>query len=556
MRRMLFSLDTLTATHSLPTFALPQAPEKWTSDEDCVITVPTTGEEIRVDGCASYTEGQLDRAGVPLRFRFEQPLSMVEPQLAAIVINEATVIGDSGVVLDRNGSVVLESLWPSSRERPFEAIKAIPEFATCAGDLVIEEDVFLLFRGGGFNNYWHFHVDMLPITTFVSEAGLIGRCKLAVPTLKAWHRAAFARLGIDPATLIEFDNRQARMRRCILFSTMFHPSVTLPNRFARQTFQRLHDSVAAVRDEQREKLGIEGPKFVYVARTDGTSRLLVNEQALVDSLRRIGFEILVPTDLTYDQQLESFAKASLVVGPHGAGLTNIFAADKRALLIEIFPFGILAAPHYFLLSKSCGQNYEMYISRIKSQVSPHNHWTLDLEPFLVRLLVLVQRYGLGTKDKLLRELQVGPIGASRPSGAIAIEFGKDAAPFQFTSFGFYEAEPWGRWLIEREGVVLFHFDLPRRFEMTLDVVYHGPSLSKGLVVEFGETRHPISDAMTPLVITIDNAQQARSLWIEAPGATSPAEHLNDPSQDDRAMSIGIRSIAIRPKYDVVSGRHL
>lgn len=543
MKPMLFSLETLTATHDLPAYHQLSEPDRWASDEDCVIVVPTTGEEIRVGGCESYTAMELDRFGVPLRFPFERTFSAVEPDQVAVVINDATVIGDCGVVLDRNGAIVLESLWPGNRDRPFEAIKAIPEFAKCSGELDIDDDVFLLFRGGGFGNYWHFHVDMLPIATFVYENGLTGRCKLAVPTLKAWHRAAFARLGVDPAMLIEIGNRYAKVRRCILFSTMFHPSVTLPNRFARGTFQRLHDSVAATRYEQRTKITIDGPTFVYVARTDGTTRLLVNELALIEALRGIGFEIVVPTELSYDQQLEAFARASLVVGPHGAGLTNVFAADRGVLVVEIFPFGVLAAPHYFLLSKSLGQHYEMYVSRLKSQVSPHDHWTLDLAPFLMRLLVLVQRHGLGRKDELLRKLHPPPF-CDFP-GARAIEFGREAPLFPFTSFGFSDAEPWGRWLVEREGAVLFHFVLPRYFEITLDVVFYGPSLEKGLFFEFGETRHELLSATSPVTLAIDNTREARSLWIEAPGATSPADHMQDPTQDDRAMSIGIRSIAIR-----------
>ena len=62
-----------------------------------------------------------------------------------------------------------------------------------------------------------------------------------------------------------------------------------------------------------------------------------NEDALLDAMRHRGFEIVVPGALTLTEQIRVFREASVVVGPHGAGLTNIVFCEPGTIVYELVP---------------------------------------------------------------------------------------------------------------------------------------------------------------------------------------------------------------------------
>jgi capsular polysaccharide biosynthesis protein len=73
---------------------------------------------------------------------------------------------------------------------------------------------------------------------------------------------------------------------------------------------------------------------LYVSRGDVPRRRLVNEDALVEALRPLGFEVVFPGQLPLEEQLRTFAEAELVVAPHGGALVNLLASQE-ATLVEI-----------------------------------------------------------------------------------------------------------------------------------------------------------------------------------------------------------------------------
>jgi capsular polysaccharide biosynthesis protein len=55
------------------------------------------------------------------------------------------------------------------------------------------------------------------------------------------------------------------------------------------------------------------------------------------------------------EQLQRFANASIVIGPHGAGMVNIVASKRRTCLIEFALINPLTS--FMRLSFVLGQNY-------------------------------------------------------------------------------------------------------------------------------------------------------------------------------------------------------
>lgn len=90
----------------------------------------------------------------------------------------------------------------------------------------------------------------------------------------------------------------------------------------------------------------EGGKKIYVTRKTAHYRVLLNETEIENLFRRHGFQIVAPEKITFHEQLELFAGAEIIAGPHGAGMTNIIFAPqtvKLLFLCQKFPFDSLVS---------------------------------------------------------------------------------------------------------------------------------------------------------------------------------------------------------------------
>jgi hypothetical protein len=99
---------------------------------------------------------------------------------------------------------------------------------------------------------------------------------------------------------------------------------------------------------------------IYVTRSDTKKRRVSNEAALLPILNARGFEIVAPGLLSLREQAGLFASSAAIVGPHGAGLTNILFAPPGTRVMEMFP-STKVKNTYFLQAKSLGQIYRGFI---------------------------------------------------------------------------------------------------------------------------------------------------------------------------------------------------
>lgn len=79
---------------------------------------------------------------------------------------------------------------------------------------------------------------------------------------------------------------------------------------------------------------IDREKRIYVSRRF-SRRALPDERRLEEWLETRGFLIVYCEQLSFPEQVRLFAEASLIVGPHGAGLANIVFSSNEARLLEL-----------------------------------------------------------------------------------------------------------------------------------------------------------------------------------------------------------------------------
>jgi hypothetical protein len=291
------------------------------------------------------------------------------------VVANADVIGPRFVVRASTGHVFEETYWNSTHlsEPPFRA--AVPtavvpwvaahETAPSAADAVLLGTPWT-------HNYHHWLINSLGRLAVIDRIPELRQLPLVVPgTLNAWQHESLLALGVEPSRLLHHAADVLHCERLVIpTGGDFAPT-----------------SLAWLRDRAVQSgLPVDrGGKRLYISRADAQQRRVVNEDEIRAALSQRGFEVMVPSQTRFREQVSRCAAAKWIVGPHGAGLTNAVFAAAEATVIEFHPADEMN--HVFWLQASaCGQRYGM----VSGEVVNHHR---DQHVPLPALLELLDRCG-------------------------------------------------------------------------------------------------------------------------------------------------------------------
>jgi capsular polysaccharide biosynthesis protein len=174
-------------------------------------------------------------------------------------------------------------------------------------------------------NYWHFLMDFLPRLFFIGGIPELEGCALTVDataTVKehAIVRSVAARAGIANPRLVPVDADIVPLR-----------DAWCPEHIDRFAAVAIWDRVLYPRAERADR-GIER---LFVMR-NAAYRRLVNQDEIEEKLARLGFTCLDPGTLPFEEQVAVFSSARVIVGVHGAALTNVLFAPRGATFVELY----------------------------------------------------------------------------------------------------------------------------------------------------------------------------------------------------------------------------
>ena len=115
--------------------------------------------------------------------------------------------------------------------------------------------------------------------------------------------------------------------------------------------------------------GQNNRRRIYVSRNGnaGAARQITNENDLIAQLKPLGFAVVDPGAMSLAEQIRCFANASIVVGPHGAGLTNIlFRYGSPMALVEMINDTKIWNFHFFSIATQCGYFYRATQNRAEA----------------------------------------------------------------------------------------------------------------------------------------------------------------------------------------------
>lgn len=242
-----------------------------------------------------------------------------------------------------------------------------------------DDNVLIVGCNHIYNNYFHWITQALPaIDSSFRRDGQVRRPTLGLPRLQPWHEETLALLGYHDAKRLTLeDTAKYYAFKRVEFNEFLNGGGAFCNSaLAYQTYSRMRQQVPRETTEGRR---------IYVARTDTPRRRMRNESALLEEMRRRGFEIVVPGVLPVAQQIRIFREASLVVGPHGAGLTNIVFCEPGTIVYELLPkhYGNIC---FYNLGQICRLRYWMDAFESDGEGHPSaRDWDADLNVIKDRL---------------------------------------------------------------------------------------------------------------------------------------------------------------------------
>lgn len=102
--------------------------------------------------------------------------------------------------------------------------------------------------------------------------------------------------------------------------------------------------------------------LLFISRKDSRRRMLLNEEEIEAALAQLGFTTVVLSEMSVTEQIRSFSRARVIVGAHGAGLTNLMFAPPQAAVVEITNARIHHMNDVRFISAQMGQRYTEVVS--------------------------------------------------------------------------------------------------------------------------------------------------------------------------------------------------
>lgn len=251
------------------------------------------------------------------------------------------------------------------------------------GDLRMAPGNALLVVGynRSFRNYYHWIAQCLPAIQFGIGSAPRGKI-LVTPPLSQMQQQSLALLGLDTVDRMEVSFTVKYFCTRALYSTFLNGISGHEVSFAADhTRQCLKAAVSLSR---------RGRRRLYVARTDTPNRPLRNQEEVAALLRTRGFDVIRPGDYSLREQIVLFDSASVVVGVHGAGMTNIGFCRAGTKVLEIVPRTYLNAC-MAVMAQTHGMDYALELCEAEEAEDPHTaHSVIDLDSLRRRVDALIE----------------------------------------------------------------------------------------------------------------------------------------------------------------------
>jgi len=263
----------------------------------------------------------------------------------------ATVWPTSGVIRWADGRIETETIWQN------EHLKQCGDFNSrrswfprkCRGRYF---NLSLFWASG----YYHWICDVLTRLHMVLPRLTPDIQVILPPRMTAWQSRSLELIGLPQNQWLQYTEKRPWKVEHLFYAS----PVAMTGDHEAQSLQWMQGKILQACLTRREVP--VGKRRLYVSRRRAAFRRIVNESELVPVLKKFNFDIIECESLSFDEQVRLFSDAEVVVGPHGAGLTNVIWCERGVKLFEIFEPGSVRRC-YWSLAKTLDHDYACAIGR-------------------------------------------------------------------------------------------------------------------------------------------------------------------------------------------------
>lgn len=270
-----------------------------------------------------------------------QAADAIDRQMRVHYLKDAEVLSGEWIVLRGDGTATADnsfSFQPVER-RGYLTRLALGWLSITRPEETVESRGKAVLLGY-YPNYYHWMIDYLPrLFGILSCPELSDRKIVLGRDLEGYAFETVGKLGLGPERLLTLANPTS-LKAGDLAMVDFGPRPQ--TRAGSPVFyggSQPADVVAALRERLFRLYGRrppeKGTRRIFISRKDSKSPRILNEEAIGEMLRPLGFEAVSLTGKTVGEQIALFSDAEIVVGGHGAGLTNALFVPPGTPIVEL-----------------------------------------------------------------------------------------------------------------------------------------------------------------------------------------------------------------------------
>lgn len=144
-------------------------------------------------------------------------------------------------------------------------------------------------------------------------------------------------------------------------------------------YTAINNIAGLAKAKKSHKLGeASATEKIFINRRPTSGRFINNFVEVELALIKHGFKVVYLEDHTIDQQMYLIKNAKIIIGIHGAGLTNLIYANRNECkFIEIMPINYMPT-HYYWLASVFQVNYKTFIG---NELNSLYSFSLDIPRF-------------------------------------------------------------------------------------------------------------------------------------------------------------------------------
>ena len=293
-------------------------------------------------------------------FLFELNYVFVTP--SGIIINWFKVIQETVISINKNYG--LRFILKSLLKRP---------------NLLINSNKYILVHNELSNAYFHWITEVLP-RLFIIRKNLNNKVLILPENLSSFHYLSLTPFKIKNTCIIKNN------------SFLFVRNLISPGHLAGSgNFnEKIIYEMGSYFSNYFNGVSPYG-KRIYISRKKAEIRKVANEDDLLPVLKKYDFDVIYFEDFSFDKQVIISKNANVIIGIHGAGLTNMIFMNKPGKVLELRKEGDTKNLCYFSLASAMCLDYYYQFGRPTIKVANTRDADIVINPIgfekIIRLLL-------------------------------------------------------------------------------------------------------------------------------------------------------------------------